>query len=188
MITPLQLDLERSVRAYVAAATGLLPELVIPANDNHPAPNIFYATVLFMNRQPQGLGSLYSSKGDGVVNYKVRWSRIVNFSVNFYRSQVVYDVSNTLVYDAAEALIGFADTPLGQNVLSSLGLVFNDAKAGTNVVKLMSDEFEPRAQVDLAFSVSQLESQVVPSIVSADIEILENSGNAIIEDTVSVQI
>lgn len=180
MITPLQLDLERSVRAYVAAATGLLPELVIPANDNHPAPNVFYATVLFMNRQPQGLGSLYSSGGDGIVNYKVRWSRIVNFSVNFYRSPAVYD--------AAEALMGFADTPLGQNVLSSLGLVFNDAKSGTNVVKLMSDQFEPRAQVDLAFSVAQTEEQIIPSIVSADILILENSGNAIITDEISVQI
>ncbi len=179
MRTPLQLDLERAVRAYVAAATGIPSERVIPGNDNHPAPNMLYATVLFMNRQKNGLDALYAQKVDGNVNYAVRGSRVVNFSVQFYRSPAVFD--------AAEALIGFSDTPQGQLILGQLGLVFKDAGDAKNLSKIMSDQFEQRAQVDLSFSVAETEAQIIPSIVSADIGILEESGSKIIEDEVSVQ-
>lgn len=178
--SPTQLELERKIRAYVAIATGMAPESVIPGNDNHPAPNSFYATVLALPKEKMGLDTYRSHRDEGDENivFDINGNRLAGFSVQFYRS--------IQAFDAAESLIGFAETPLGNNTLGELGLVWGKNSEVRNLSKVMSDQYEPRAQVDIYFQVSESREQIIPIIKSGNIDIKEDAEGHIITDQVQV--
>ena len=55
MIVPTTYDLEDSVRALVAAGSGLDLNQVIPGNDGGPAPDGLFASVLLIHQDTEGI-------------------------------------------------------------------------------------------------------------------------------------
>ena len=55
MIVPTTQDLERAVRAYVAAGSGLEPRRVRPGNQRGTVPDGLFASVLLIHQAIQGI-------------------------------------------------------------------------------------------------------------------------------------
>ena len=75
-------QLERDFRSFVAIGSNLLTTLVLPGNDDGPAPQDLYATVLLIDDQKM-FQSIYSEHDN--ILYQ-RDARRAFFSVQFYRA------------------------------------------------------------------------------------------------------
>ena len=88
--TPTHATITAAVRGLVAEATGLdFDTAVIPADDNHSAPNGLYATVLASSIRQEGLDSesVSDNAGDDTKSdINIKGNRIGFFSVQFYRT------------------------------------------------------------------------------------------------------
>lgn len=180
MRTPSQKDYERLVRSYVAQAVGMPSDHVIPGNDNNPAPNDFYATVLLMDIADDGIDAMIQSPGalPDTVDFTIRGSRIMPFSVQFYRVSGEFNP-----YDAARQLKQYAATPFGVQLLNDLGLVWSKASDIRKIPKVMGDQWEERANVDIYFRMSEYETQTVATIESAEINVQNDAdGNTLTAD------
>ena len=109
---PRYIDLERSVRAYVAAGSGLDTEDVIPGNDRHPRVDEPYATLLtVLDRRiayPARLEDV-----DAEMTSSASYRR-ANFSLQFYRKGAM---------DLARDFCVWCESEIGLTVAEDNGFV-----------------------------------------------------------------
>ena len=154
MIEPTTQNMERAVRGFVAAGSGLESRRVRPGNSDGPAPNELYATVLLIHQAIDGIPETplrLSAEGerlDAETHANVR-SR---YSVQWFRPGA---------HDAAKRLSVWASSPTGRDLASSLGLTFIRVSDIRQLDDIVSNAWEERAGLDLDLGYIQTLAQTV---------------------------
>jgi len=139
---PLQNTIDVAVREFVSLASGLNSSLVIPGDDNHPAPNEPYATVENIITIGVGIDSEVPTEGPTTTEttLKHKGTRTIKYSVQFYRDGSA---------DNVEGLLSYASTTLGQLFLAQNNLTWKMAGDIRNISSVMGSEYEERRSVDI---------------------------------------
>ena len=164
----LQNEIDKNVRRYVASGSGLAGEAVIPGNDNAPAPNGAYASVLLVNKINDGLaGNDNTSAANDSVD--VATGEVINYNylVQFYRSNGGKDVQ-----DLAERLRIFYRTPAGELRLQELGLSLFGWSDVDLIDEIIDSEFERRASITFTFRQKLIDTNNVEAIKSVPIDLI----------------
>ena len=98
-------DLERTLRSFVAAGSGLATDHVIPGNDKGPRPKEPYASLLLIGDDRLAYPVRYQ-RPDNEMTTQVTYRR-ANYSLQFYREGAV---------DLARAFVRFAESEIGLTV------------------------------------------------------------------------
>jgi len=177
---PLKADLEKAVRALVAQATGLdVDTHVIPGNDNGPAPNELYASVLTITVIGDGIDSEVDRvvSGDPTqTDLEMKGSRIGVFSIQAYR---------TGAQDALETLLSYGASSVGQIWLAENGLTWRKAGDIRNLDSVMATKWEERRAMDLELKYTSTRSDRVNTLATVEIDIIMDD-SITIEDTTEV--
>ena len=162
--SPSHIDLLRSVRAMVAEATGIPNSNVIPGNDNHPAPNSLYATVLIISITGEGIDSEVARDADDdtETDLNIKGNRIGNFSVQIFRAGAA---------DAIESLLSFGASSVGQIWLEENNLTWRKASDTRILDAVMGSKWEERRSVDIELKYTSTKVDTVNSLASAEINI-----------------
>lgn len=162
--TPLQNDLDKTVRAFVALASGLESKFVIPGNDNKPAPTVPYASVLEITKASDGVDSEVArpvelSPEDAKLHTSGR--RNIVYSVQFYKEGAA---------DNAERLIAFPASTPGQFFLAGNDLTWRRAGDVRNLDTERGSKFETRRSVDIEFRYQAKNEIDIKTIGSVEID------------------
>ena len=178
--TPAQNDLDILIRQLVSNATGLDSSLVIPGNDNHPAPIVPYATTLEITTIGNGVDAESTRVASGPTKACAKFSgrRFVTYSVQFFKDGAA---------DNAEALISYPKTTPGQIFLNENNLTWNIASDIRNLDGLDSgEEYETRRSVDITFAYMSRNEYELNNIASVEIELTHSDGSEDITETIEV--
>ena len=161
---PLHVDLLRSVRAMIAEATGIAKKNVIPGNDNAPAPNSLYATVLAFSITGEGLDSEVprDAEDETKTDLNLKGNRIGSFSIQFFRSGAA---------DAVENLLSFGTSSVGQIWLEENNLTWRKASDVRILDDVMGSKWEERRSIDIELKYTSTRVDTVNSIASVEMEI-----------------
>jgi hypothetical protein len=177
--TPVNDDILDAMRVYVAEASGIPLTAVIPGDDNHPAPNGLYATVLDITTLTRGIDS--EVKRESATPNKVtmlsRGNRTMTFSVQFFRNGA---------QDAAANFKSFPSTSASQLFYTAENpklLTFSRAGEVRNTDVDRGSKFERRRTIDVDMYYTSVREDEVNEIgsVEIDINITANSGTDINE-------
>lgn len=173
--SPLHIDLLNAVMDMVSEATGVI---VIPGNDNHPAPNSLYATVLDISIIGEGIDATTARNASDPeeVDLSLKGSRIGNFSIQFYRAGAA---------DAIENLLSFNASAAGQLWLCSNGFTWKKSSEVRNLDGIAGSKWEERRSVDVELKYMSTRVDTVKSLVSAEI-IIEMTDSIDITETEEV--
>ena len=169
-------EFERTLRAFVAAGSGLATDHVIPGNDRGPRPGMPYASLLLSDDPRLAYPVRYQQPGDEMTT-TVSYRRAA-YSLQFYRDGAV---------DLARAFLRFAESEIGLTVAED-GILRRDANGdvigaaldgGFRVVQtpplsvqrldeITGDEFEERALVDLLIDYADTSDQPTGQIDQFD--------------------
>ena len=163
---PLHATITASVRALVAEATGLdYDTAVIPADDNHPAPNGLYSTVLGSTIRMEGLDSetVSDNSGDDTQSdIGIKGNRIGFFSIQFYRSGA---------NDAVMDMIQYPCSSVGQIFMAENSLTLRRMGEARDIKAVMGSKYEERQQLDIEIGWINTKTDTVNSLASAEITI-----------------
>ena len=175
MANPTKIELADKVIAMVKAATG---EMVIPGNDNAPAPNGLYATVLLLDIEAVGVDSVVGrdATNPALVDITLKGTRIATFSVQFYRAGA---------QDALEKLLAFRMLPTGELWFDQNNIIWYTSSAVRVLDTVMGSMFEERRSIDIGMQYITTTTQTVNGIASAAINI-EMSDSVDISDATEV--
>ena len=171
---PTTQDLERSIRAYVAAGSGLASSQVIPGYTDGPAPNGLYASVLLINEAIQGIpGTIFnlSESGQGL-KAPVRATVRASYSVQWFREGS---------RDAARRFSVWASSPAGRELAAARGLTFLSVSDVRQLDDIVSDAWEERAGLDLEIGYIQMLTQALDYIEAAPVHVREGEHIQIVE-------
>ena len=163
--TPTHATISAAVRALVAEATGIASSAVIPADDNHPAPNGLYATVLASSIRMEGLDSetVSDNSGDDTQSdIGITGNRIGSFSVQFYRSG-----ANQAILD----MIQYPSSSVGQIFMAENNITLRSMGEGRDIKAIMGSKYEERQQIDIEIGWINTKTDTVNSLASANIDI-----------------
>lgn len=162
--SPTHIDLLNSVMALVSKATGIEISNVIPGNDNAPAPNSLYATVLVISITGEGIDSEIArdASDDTEIDLNIKGNRIGNFSVQIYREGAA---------DVIESLLSFGASSVGQYWLEQNNLTWRRASDTRNLDAVMGGEWEERRSVDIELKYTSTKVDTVKGLASAEINI-----------------
>lgn len=160
--SPTHINLLNAVMALISEATGIERINVIPGNDNAPAPNSLYATVLAISITGEGIDSEVArdASDNTETDLNIKGSRIGNFSVQIYRSGAA---------DAIESLLSFGASSVGQIWLQENSLTWRKASDTRNLDSVMGGEWEERRSVDIELKYTSTKVDTVKSLASAEI-------------------
>ena len=165
MSLPTNIDLQEAVRAIVAEGSGLNFEThVIPGNDDGPAPETLYATVLPIRLDRPGQDSYTLTPRDGDAqgfDALVVGPVIGRWSVQWLRDGAL---------DAATWFHQWCFSPLGQLFIAERGLTFHECSEVRQIDSIISDGWERRAGLDFVAGYRQSTDQHVPSVVAVPLE------------------
>lgn len=134
--------LDRIVRDFVAKATDIAGESVIPANEPHPAPSGLYATVLRASAQHLGTpGTRYRihQNGEDVEGETAIYVRTM-YSINFYREGAT---------EQAEKLRHWCSSPLGiERQIATRARIAHHSEV-RRLDTIIQEQPEERAQIDI---------------------------------------
>ncbi len=170
MLTPSELDLNRSIRGYVKSALNIP---VIPSNANFPAPTGSYATVLQISDLRDGFsfGDHTYNQGTDKTTISVSSNRIITFSIQIYRDSNVLGLARLLSF--------YGSTPNGEYYLAKNCLTLVDWSNIRDLTTVVDAEMEPRASIDLTFGQVVTYSQETDRIVEIDIASSYQDSNVI---------
>lgn len=160
--SPTYTNLLNAVMNLVAEATGIERSNVIPGNDNAPAPNSLYATVLVISIAGEGVDSEVArdASDDTETDLNIKGNRIGSFSVQTYRDGAA---------DAIESLLSFGATSVGQIWLQENSLTWRKASDTRNLDAVMGSKWEERRSVDIELKYTSTKVDTVNSIASTEI-------------------
>jgi len=173
---PLQNEIDIKIRAFVAAASGISSNNVIPGNDPHPAPAGSYATALQINTKGRGVDSEVARPHEtDPEKFDLFHSgvREITYSVQFYRDGAA---------DYIESLLSFPATTPGQIWLGENNLTWKIAGDIVNLDSLIDSKFEIRRAVEITLKyeskreieINKLGSVEIDFDLSAETDIHEN--------------
>ena len=177
---PLHATITAAVRALVSEATGIAGSAVIPADDNHPAPNGLYSTVLGSTIRMEGLDSetVSDNSGDDTQSdIGIKGNRIGFFSVQFYR---------TGANDAVMDLIQYPSSSVGQIYMAGQGLTLRRMGEARDIKAIMGSKYEERQQIDIEIGWINTKADTVNSLASANIDINMSADGVDYEDNLEV--
>ena len=172
MIAPTRHVLERAVRNYVGAGSGLNPDtLVIPGQSKGPAPKEAYATVVLIDETADGTewtrhvraGTAEAPTVDATVSESVT----VSWSVQFFRRGA---------RDLARTFRVWAQSPLGIAEAARRGLTFYRTSGVRELDTVVSEAWEERAGLDLYLGYVATLVQDVGLVDSFDVTVSPDEG------------
>lgn len=173
-----------TVRHFVAEATGMLPKYVIPANDNAPAPNTFYATVLPINIRMEGLDSEVARDNDGddtKSDLHIAGNRIGTFSVQFYRI-----LGRDNPGELALKLLAYPTTSVGQIYMAENNITWRKHGDILDIAAIMGSKFEERKGVDIEIGWMATNIDIVNALASAEITVNLDADGVEYQETLEV--
>ena len=135
-----QRDLERKVRAHIAAGSKLPTENILPGNDPGPRPHNAFATCLLMTDRNIGYA------GDKVVETEDNTEELVKhvrasiFSIQWYRRGAT---------ERALEFVGWADTDIAKQKENIAGFRIQYPLQPRRMDELIDDQYGGRASLDL---------------------------------------
>ena len=161
--------LERDIRAHVADGSGIAATLVIPANDHGPVPVGLHATVLVMTDTQAGdSATAYRERGEDW-RADVRAEKTAKVSIQFFRSGAKA---------AANALVGWLDTPLAKEAERRRGIVIDYPFETRDMAAVLAGEWEERIGIDLTIHYAQDTNQDVTAFNRAEVEAKSEDGGS----------
>ena len=144
MISPASQLLDRAVRAYVAAGSGISRRNVIEGSRSTPSPRVVYATVKLIADLPQGFVWTTNERNGIVLDTMVFESSTLDYSVQFFRAGA---------YDAARQFKLWAKSPMGIQEAERRGLTLIDVSGVTQDDAVVSEDWEQRAGLNLTLGI-----------------------------------
>lgn len=150
--------LNRAIRKLVSDGCGLDSSLVIPGNDNAPAPSCTFASVLPMRTEEQGVPIEWvrdQAAPDEDVDIEV-WSQVTGtWSVDWFR----YGGTGETPVSLAERFRAWCSSSLAHEQMQAVSMTFVRCSAVRQLDELVSQSWELRAQLDLSLAYWQRLSQ-----------------------------
>ena len=141
-ITPDQETIDRRVRAYVAAGSGLDARYVLVGNSDGPAPTEPFATVLAVIRALQGM----PVRGADGEEWYIDATYLTTYSVQWYRRGAA---------QRAQELAAWAASTLGLDAASKGQFTYNGVSELRLLDDLVESEWEERSGVDMMIGYTQ---------------------------------
>ena len=158
-LAPTSDTLEEAVRGYVALGSGLdFDTHVLPGNDNGPAPNELYSTVLLVRSRPDGMSAFQTNINDGLTQSAVQ----ERYSVQWYREGAK---------DAARRFRLWTATPEAQEYLLETGLALVRTSEVRQIDAIIADAWEERAGLDLDIGYIQTLRQAAQVVVAVSFHV-----------------
>ncbi len=180
MVDRTQIELMAVVRNFIANATGLALDHVIIGNQSSPAPSGDYATVLTLNVTADGVDwnkFIEITPGSGQLTADTKGNREAEFSVQFFRDNVMEYARNVLQY---------AKTPNGQFFLQQNKMSWRQESSASQVDAVVpGNTWENRASITLNFGFIETNTQEINALTSSEIT-LEYSGETDIKEVINV--
>ena len=159
IIRPTTDTLEEAVRGYVALGSGLdFDTHVLPGNDNGPAPNELYASVLLVRSRQDGMGAFQTDGTDALTQTAVQ----ERYSVQWYR---------TGAKDAARQFRLWTATPEAQEYLLETGLALVRTSEVRQIDAIIADAWEERTGLDLDLGYIQTLRQGAQVVVAVSFHV-----------------
>jgi len=130
-----QRDVDRAVRAYVAAGSGLPSQRVIPGNSPGPSPAEPYASALLVSSKREGHAWRRNEPGPTIIVSTVSSFAVV-YLVQWYRAGA---------HETAARFRLWAESPGGLEAARFHGLSYSQTTDVMQVDDLISEEWEERA-------------------------------------------
>lgn len=165
MADPLQIDLDKKIRLFVALASGLASKFVIPGNDSNPSPTVSYATVLELTKIGSGIDSEVAIPGPDPLLQKTlkhHGRRAITYSVQFYKDGAA---------DNIEGLLSYAATTPGQLYLAENDLTWGIAGDIINLDTVMGSKYEQRRAVNITLRYQSKRQVDINTIGSVSIDL-----------------
>ncbi len=138
--------LERAVRAWVAAGSGLARERVIPGNDPHPRQGWPYATVTLVSDLVDGSAWTRYVKDGNSIESTTMVSTEIEFSVQWFAES--QDAKNL-----ARKFLVYVKSPTGLDEAGRRGLTFYRHGALRDLSADVDKRLQTRLQVDVTLGV-----------------------------------
>lgn len=136
--------IERKVRLYIAAGSGIDPEKVIPGHDQGPRVEGLYASVLLINDVSRAMADRRESADDDTA--EVRLHRRALYSVQWYRAGAD---------DACDRFIFFCDSERGLQLADDYNIAIPEEIVKENIDAQPDNEWEERRNVNLTVDYQQ---------------------------------
>lgn len=154
MLSPNRLTVERAVRWYVAAGSGIASDASIPGNMDGPAPVELYATTTLISAMQEGINV---ARGDATLQ-----NLVLTYSVQWHRDGAG---------DAGARFLAWTSSDPGRLFARRRGLTLHRCGPLRQLDALVSGEFEERVGLDLTVGlVARLEEEV-PRIATIPLEL-----------------
>lgn len=162
-VSPDTRTLERAVRGYVAAGSGLGGNRVIRANGDGNAPDGLFASVLLITADTLGVPWTVYREGDGdTLDASTVGTVGARYSVQWYRGGA---------RDAARRFSLWLRSPEGVERANAAGLSIKSVSGVRQLDAIISDAWEERAGLDLDVGYLESVSRKVRTIGSVPISV-----------------
>ena len=165
MIAPTTQSLERAVRAYVAAGSGLEPRLVRPGNQRGNVPDGLFASVLLIHQTIEGIPATALSLTEDSLSLDAGTLATVEdrYSVQWFREGA---------RDAARGFSVWVYSPEGLQTAQDNGLTLRRVSDVRQLDEVVSGAWEERAGLDLHIGYTQKIHQTLDYIETVPIHVL----------------
>ena len=174
MIAPTTQSLERAVRAYVAAGSGLEPRQVRRGNQRGAVPDSLFASVLLIHNAIQGIPATASRlTGDGLSLAVETLATVEDrYSVQWFREGA---------RDAARRFSVWVYSPEGLQSALDAGLTLLRVSDVRQLDEVVSTAWEERAGLDLHIGYTQTIKQTLDYIETVPVHVREGEHIQIVE-------
>ena len=154
-------DIDRTIRRFVAAGSGLANTHVIPTRRMGPAPKEQYATVLIFDDTRRGFGRT-RYEGTTTQTRRTFASRRITASVQWLRKGSGV---------SAERFMQWTSTPAAREWCRDHGLTFQECGPLRDLSMIFSESYEERWGLDLTVDVASEFSDTIGTVGSLDVEV-----------------
>ena len=174
MIVPTTQDLERAVRAYVAAGSGLEPRRVRPGNQRGTVPDGLFASVLLIHQAIQGIpATAFQIDHRRPLVGRRDWPTVEDrYSVQWFREGA---------RDAARRFSVWVYSPEGLQSALDAGLTLLRVSDVRQLDEVVSTAWEERAGLDLHIGYTQTIEQTLDYIETVPVHVREGEHIQIVE-------
>lgn len=175
MISPTLSQLHTWIYGLVVAGSGVDEDNVIPADDNHSAPEGLYATIKALTNQAEGLQYVTARPAtETTLAVTNSGNRRAMYSVQFLRDGAK---------NAAQEFRAWLYSVLGQEGLSAHSLVLREVSEIRDLTALRGTEMEERAGIDVSIGYVEALTQTINKIDTVPVSVVySNIQEDIIDD------
>ena len=173
MLSPTTKALERDVRAWVAAGSGLEGKRVLRGKDRGIGPAEPYATVLLITQRPEGQAWVqYEPSEDVLLDATTVSSDSYEYSVQWFR---------TSARDRGRRFRLWAESPAGIIAAAERGLTLYRSSELRQLNEVLSEEWEERAGLELLMGHLSTVTSPVGIVEGIDIGVTSEADEEIVK-------